>query len=547
MRKNILLFLMLMVLVGAKASTKSLDELKDIAAAILSQGQKTKGLQLSSVKMIVFSETDDIAVIGAAGSGFAVLAKDDCHEVVLGYSDSDYENASGNREMQWWLECMTKALANGAVQKEKKPDGVADVVEPFITTHWNQNAPYNNLCPSYTSNGSVKRYPTGCVATAMAQAMNYYKYPANGTSTCLYRFNPGDGTQQTVNVVLDDIKFDWDSMLDTYKTGYDDAQAKAVAELMQACGASVEMTYTPTGSGAFTSDACKAMRLRFGYDRGIPVHYRPIESAAEFNDGVFFALSRKYPVVFGGVSTTGGHAFVLDGYNADGLVHVNWGWGENGGDGYFDIAGMNGYDVQQQYFALTKDGSWPNYASRISYPDGTVDISKVDDTHIKVSASGGRFINGDAESYSGNLYVVARNVSTGEDCLIATQSCNETVMSYYYFQLSSISKPFVTIVGKVADGTYRLFIASKSDKEAAYSPIRTTGDSPNSFFMTVANGIITNIEADTNVSWMSPTAVKTIVTDSRRDGMKYNALGQRVADSYRGMIIINGKKYLNKK
>ena len=547
MRKSFLLFSMYILTISSNAAVRSIEELKILATDILSQGQKAKGQVPSTVKMVVFSETDDIAVVGATGSGFVILAKDDNHEAVLGYSDSDYKDAADNREMQWWLECMTKSLANGRVSKEKKPDGVADAVEPFITTHWNQNAPYNNLCPSYTTNGSVKRYPTGCVATAMAQAMNYYKYPANGTSTCLYRFNPGDGTQQTVNVVLDDIKFDWDNMLDTYKAGYNDEQAKAVAELMQACGASVEMTYTATGSGAFTSDACKAMRLCFGYDRGIPVHYRPLESTAEFNDGVYQALSRRYPVVFGGVSTSGGHAFILDGYNTDGLVHVNWGWGENGGDGYFDIAGMNGYDLQQQYFALTKDGNYPNYSSRISYTDGTIDIGKVDDTHIKVTASGGRFINGDAEGYSGNLYVVARNTSTNEDFLLATESCDETVLSYYYFKLTNISKSFVKITGKVTDGTYRVFIASKSDKESVYSPIRTNGESPNSFFMTVANGVISSMEADTDVSWMASTGVKAIANDSHVDGRKYNVVGQRVPDSYHGLIIVNGKKYLNKK
>ena len=86
-----------------------------------------------------------------------------------------------------------------------------------------------------------------------------------GTTTRLYRFNPGTGEQVTQKVVLDDIIFDWDNMLDEYNSGsYSEAQGKAVAELMLACGASVEMEYTPSGSGAMGSQACYALRTYFG-------------------------------------------------------------------------------------------------------------------------------------------------------------------------------------------------------------------------------------------------------------------------------------------
>ena len=138
MRKSFLLFSMYILTISSNAAVRSIEELKILAIDILSQGQKAKGQVPSTVKMVVFSETDDIAVVGATGSGFVILAKDDNHEAVLGYSDSDYKDAADNRDMQWWLECMTKSLANGRVSKEKKPDGVADAVEPFITTHWNR-------------------------------------------------------------------------------------------------------------------------------------------------------------------------------------------------------------------------------------------------------------------------------------------------------------------------------------------------------------------------------------------------------------------------
>ena len=115
MRKSFLLFSMYILTISSNAAVRSIEELKILATDILSQGQKAKGQVPSTEKMVVFSETDDIAVVGATGSGFVILAKDDNHEAVLGYSDSDYKDAADNREMQWWLECMSKSLANGRV------------------------------------------------------------------------------------------------------------------------------------------------------------------------------------------------------------------------------------------------------------------------------------------------------------------------------------------------------------------------------------------------------------------------------------------------
>lgn len=56
---------------------------------------------------------------------------------------------------------------------------------------------------------------------------------------------------------------------------------------------------------------------------------------------------------------------MLAGYDTEGNVHVNWGWGPNGGDGYFNIALMNGYEEQQTVVPISNDGTYATPKSMI--------------------------------------------------------------------------------------------------------------------------------------------------------------------------------------
>lgn len=548
MKRRYLLLVMAMAAVCGNATERSEQALKEIAGSVLkAKANRAKAIGENS-NLRILHEYDGIAIVGSKGRGFTVLAKDDAFEPVLGYANGDFDKDNINPNMQWWMECTAKAMSMGTTRTADNviPDGLPQEVESFVTSHWSQDTPYNNMCPSYTTNGSTKRYPSGCVATAMAQTMNYYKYPEHGTSTRLYRFNPGNGVEQTVKVVLDDIIFDWNNMLDNYVSSqYNDAQAEAVAKLMQACGASVEMTYTPSGSGAYTYLACMAMRQYFGYDRGLPFYSRFGVSFDEFSREIYNNLAQKRPIVFSGASTSGGHAFIFDGYDADGNVHVNWGWGTRGGDGYFNIALMNGYDQQQGFYPLCNDGTYSKPRSMVCMYDGGLSVAKVDDTHIKVSTNGSRLLNIDCETYKGNIYVVAMNMETGECKAIATETVNTPVATYYYFGQNGISKQYITIKNKIEDGRYRIFLASKGENEDSFSPVRCREENTNSYFIDVTESVITEVMSDDNPAWMSvSTAIRDIKADiSHSSNNAYTLDGKKASKSYRGVVVKNGKKY----
>ena len=273
--------------------------------------------------------------------GYVVVAGDDAApNVVLGYSTGgtfDYETAPEN--LRWWLDeygrQMEYMIENGITAAEQASAPTFDRnVEPMITTKWNQDAPYNNMCPEL--NG--RRTYTGCVATAMAQVMNYHEWPVRGTGSHKYTDKEGCGQELSAN--FGETSYRWDLMLDTYDANSSQESQDAVATLMYHCGVSVDMTYMQQASGALSGNAAQALVQYFGYPADVQILSRDYRTYDEWITLIKNEIDAGRPVLFGAQSTAGGHEFVIDGYNTDGYFHVNWGWGGNS-DNYFLIATLN--------------------------------------------------------------------------------------------------------------------------------------------------------------------------------------------------------------
>lgn len=199
---------------------------------------------------------------------------------------------------------------------------------------WNQSEPYNNMCPKYAG---TNLSATGCVATAMAQVMMYWKYPKelkadiNEYKTYTHKLQ--------VAGELKGQKYDWDNMLPTYtNNNYTQTQADAVAKLMLHCGKAVEMDYGEE-SGAIVTPG--RLAKYFGYDSDLMLNLmRTCFTLAEWTAIIDKELQAKRPILYSGRTTNGGHQFVCDGSDGNGLYHINWGWGGYQ-DGYFDITILN--------------------------------------------------------------------------------------------------------------------------------------------------------------------------------------------------------------
>jgi hypothetical protein len=241
------------------------------------------------------------------GSAFVIAAGDDRAEPVLAYGEGAINMADLPCNLKWMLSHYKEQmdwLLDHPDAEVQLTEPSSQEVPPLLPCHWSQGEPYNNMCPYYKG----KRCVTGCVATAMAQVMYYWKYPAELPDLIGYSTMGGD-------IVLPDVPpvtLDWDNMLDGYgyPYTYTEEQGNAVATLMRYCGQASRMGYSPSGSGALCEDQVVAMRM-FGYNPASILIKRENYSAEEWSAKMVADLVAHYPILYAGFSPDGGHAFVV--------------------------------------------------------------------------------------------------------------------------------------------------------------------------------------------------------------------------------------------
>ncbi len=284
-------------------------------------------------------------MFNAGQRGFVIASADDRARPVLAYSDEGRLMADDlPSHIQAWLDEYADQLRwlqqhpSAAPEAPDEADTHPSVAPLLGTMLWDQADPYNQLCPYYKDEASGKEghCVTGCVATAMAQVMFYHQWPEQTTMEI-----PGF-VSTTYKIECPAIPaataFDWESMLPRYKgVVSSEQQQHAVAQLMAACGTSLNMDYGLVSSGASTSTVGQRLKRYFDYDASTTHLNRVNYKLAEWNELIYSELAESRPVVYHGSSSGGGHAFVVDGYDKDGFFHVNWGWS---GDcnGYFLLA-----------------------------------------------------------------------------------------------------------------------------------------------------------------------------------------------------------------
>lgn len=273
--------------------------------------------------------------------GYVIVSGDDEMTELVGYAENGFFDAENvPPQMQLWLNGYAEYVA--AVQSGKAKarkillsDSPSVVVEPLVTTKWNQDAPFNNFAPEYTDdNNNTQRCATGCAATAMAQIMKFHNWPEQGVGHYSYEHQ----SFGTISSNFSEHVYDWTNMIDRYNNGeYSNVQADAVALLMKDCGVSLNMNYGPV-SGASIYSYTPAFKNYFRYSSRT-VNRSGCETA-EFTRIITDELQEGRPIIYCGTGEDGGHAFVVDGYDTNYFLHVNWGWGGYS-DGYFDMNYMD--------------------------------------------------------------------------------------------------------------------------------------------------------------------------------------------------------------
>jgi hypothetical protein len=295
--------------------------------------------------------------------GFVIVSADDCETPIIGYSHNghfDPNNVPIQMEdylhdfiarIQYGIENHIEADEATAKQWEMvKTTGKLNdskstkAVAPLLTDKWNQGCLYNSLCP--TMSGPCGHAEVGCVAVAMAQIMRYWGYPTTGWGTHSYT-NAG----LTLSADFGNTTYDWEHMPDSLTENSSEAEIEAVSTLLYHCGVSLEMRYGPNGSLANTGDVINALRRYFNYTRQIHKEKKSDYSNEEWSSLLMNSLDLSRPIQYVGYGS-GGHSFVCDGYDSNGLFHFNWGWGT--ANGYFALGNLNplGYDFSISNAAL---------------------------------------------------------------------------------------------------------------------------------------------------------------------------------------------------
>ncbi len=366
MKKNIVLLPLLFAMVStALAKNVTIQTAQRAAQSFLNS--KMEGNP--QIHLIDFAEKSSFPNFYVFGNErcFVIIAGDDCVHPVLGYSTENSFAADDMPENAYdWLKAYDEEIAYVAerrlnanieiqVEWDKLLSGkglfqkTRSGVHPLLKTYWNQRAPFNGLCP-VDPNHSSGHVATGCVATAMAQVMNYWEHPVRGTGSHSYMLS----NHPEYGELFADFGatiYDWDNMKNHYTTqGYTDAEALAVAILMFHCGVSIEIGYGDTnGSSGYMSDAATALKTYFDYTPNLVFRYKTQNNVVNYNDSLWIEMLKSElnldrPILYRSShddpSIPIGHSFVCDGYDENDYFHFNWGWGGKD-DGYYQIGDLN--------------------------------------------------------------------------------------------------------------------------------------------------------------------------------------------------------------
>ena len=344
MKRILLLAITLATVCAVQAQRVSESAARQTAAQFFAEKSFRSSAPGSLSLRLAYTAQDNHFYIFNRGEqdGFVIVAGDERLPQVLGYGNTGtFTSSDIPLPMQDWITEMNREIAYLKAHSHAvvhHPVKRSTAVAPMVTTRWNQEAPYNNLCPTY--NGGAARAVTGCVATAMAQIMNYHEWPERGTGSHSYNCNVNNTDPTTLNADFSQSVYEWDLMLDTYDSSSSPESCNAVAKLMSDVGISVDMNYGAS-SGAQETDALEALITYFGYSDKAYLLQRDLFGGEEWDLMLMNELSAGRPILYCGFAysqgSLGGHAFVFDGYDTDGYFHVNWGWG-GAYDNYFLVS-----------------------------------------------------------------------------------------------------------------------------------------------------------------------------------------------------------------
>lgn len=421
MKKCILFSLLVMLFFGGlQAKPVDVNTAKSLGIKFMNANTEIKS---SQADLVYTAYTDEgqacFYVFSMRPQGFVIVSADDRAKPILGYStestfsaeeiadglESFFTNyragfsqmmAANEPRVEKAISDWERLAATGKINDAK----ITREVPKLLTTIWNQSALYNDMCPFDTAGPNNHVY-AGCVATAMAQIINFWQWPQNGKDSYFYPCN----SYGNLYADFENTQYHYELMPDFLDWTSRPAEIHAVAELQYHAGVSVEMNYSPEGSGAYSPSVVGALAQFFRYDASL-LRFKQKYSYtnSEWNNMLRENLDMGMPLYYAASGSDGGHAFVCDGYDDNNMFHFNWGW-QGLDNGYYAINGF--------------------YLSHYSFPEGHEAIFGIypDENYLL------------RPEPVGNLQVEALSVGTNR---IAFTAPSRTVCEFDLDQIDSI-------------------------------------------------------------------------------------------------------------
>ncbi len=556
MKRLYSLLMIMTILVAAKASDRKESEMRAIAIQQLYGPMTRKGYGDTKINLV--KKDRYLSVYSAEHRGFVVISRDNTFPAILGMSDSRIDDSNLPDGFRWWLvevsRSMRERLETGNWYSRTRS---AMAVKPLIETRWNQVTPYNLKCPKI----SEKNCPTGCVATAAAQIMKYFNYPAQGKGIGTYQI---DGQAETGEI---NSIYDWSNMKNTYSKALKEltAETEAVATLMFDAGVSSGMNYSDKGSASSLIQCAQGFVDHFEYDSlSLQFMSRLFYNETEWKGTMIKELVNKRPILYSGnpEDQSTGHAFIFDGIDDDGLVHVNWGWGGNC-DGYFDMfilvpgkgADQDGdYSYYNQAIIGFNPTNTPDEGTEehSTWVSDTICRFSIDEADSLVLTARGIF-NLSYRSFRGKLLVTMDHTNGREDdswsiTLYNTEAedCHP-VRSQYGFVFNDddrdqygSEKIFGLASDDIIPGKYIVTLATQALHEKEPSPIRYYDG------IICQYTLVKDDDGSITIKESIPLSIDQVRSDHRLSCSKvYDLHGQQASDGMRkGIYIQNGKKII---
>ena len=350
--------LLLLIANQLMASFVPVDKALTAAADVFGKNTQKSSSTISLLYVGTVGADTVYYVFGQADGGFAIISADDAVNPVLGFSHTSpasepIENKMLMRQLDRYGQKISavRQSGNGSTANLRKWHARADstpnidtvptadstqvidtisiidsviTVGPLLTSAWEQRGAYNDSCPTFA----------GCVAVAMGQIMRYHRWPETGRGW--HKYVPSEAPeygQQFANFGA--TTYRWDLMPDKIRAHNSTAERAAIAQLLYHAGVSVDMSYTKNGSGSYTVDVLYAMPQYFRYSDSIRLCTYSDYSNEQWFNIIKTEIDEGRPVIYSGATSRGdGHAWIVDGYDTDGYMHINWGWGGDY-DGFF--------------------------------------------------------------------------------------------------------------------------------------------------------------------------------------------------------------------